>query len=468
MKKISLVLVIILICSTLGCAFTGIAFADSETVYTDVLEDLSKDETFDARQYPAKADDYSLTVFQIAESNAGELFLYVYQPAEDKFDATSVNISTAINESLHYANYKLTKLSKQGCLVKYIVNEFEIKKDAVRYYDVSAIFRKWYEDIDESASKIETNNTVSEVSFAVGKLYTACTVDGTVTYTEVHQDVIVVTGKYCGFVRYPDGFQLFPTACDSHFVAFSTDIKIDELYDADVDFIAQSYTYTYYDNDITGRPETIDKKYGEKIHNSVTVHSEEVSHKGNGWFAQKYTWNRIETVSEFKKNNILTNIAEKELAGKEWVLRFAETDFSKTGALTYYTEKSTLVSEVTILRLHFKAVGKVYNLGVVDNKQTGSDNPVNRDDETLVSIIQRILKWLSKNWKLLVIVIVVIAVAAALIVAIVKKGAAVVFTAIGKALWFAIKYLFIGIGYVVASPVLIIMAIVRAAKKNKQ
>lgn len=467
MKKASLILVIILILSTFGCAFTGIAFADSETVYTDVLEDLSKDETFDAAQYPAKVNDHSLDVFQIAESNAGELFLYVYQPAEDKFDATSVNISTAINENLHYVNYKLTKLSKQGCLAKYIVNEFEVKKDTVRYYDISAIFRQWYEDIDEPASK-EDVNIISEISFAVGKFYTACTIDEKVTYTEVHQDVIVITGKYCGFVRYPDGFQLFPTACDSHFVAFSTDIRIDELYDADVDFITQSYIYTYYDNDITGRPETIDKKYGEKIHNSVTVYSEEVSHQGNGWFAQNYTWNRIETVSEFKKNNILTNIAEKELAGKEWVLRFTETDFSKTGALTYYTEKSTFVSEVTILRLHFKSVGEVYNLGVVDNKQSGSDNPVNKDDETLVSIIQRILKWLSKNWKLLVIGIVVIAVAAALIVAIVKKGAAVVFTAIGKAIWFAIKYLFIGIGYVVASPVLIVMAIVRAAKKNKQ
>lgn len=35
----------------------------------------------------------------------------------------------------------------------------------------------------------------------------------------------------------------------------------------------------------------------------------------------------------------------------------------------------TLVSKVTILRLKFQTDGKTYNLGVVDNKTTGDDEP---------------------------------------------------------------------------------------------
>ena len=43
------------------------------------------------------------------------------------------------------------------------------------------------------------------------------------------------------------------------------------------------------------------------------------------------------------------------------------------------TSFSTLVGDVTILRLKFETNGKVYNLGVIDNKQTGSDKPVNNE-----------------------------------------------------------------------------------------
>ena len=49
--------------------------------YSDALEDLRKDETFDVSEYPATSGDYSLHVIQLAESEQGELLIYVYQPA---------------------------------------------------------------------------------------------------------------------------------------------------------------------------------------------------------------------------------------------------------------------------------------------------------------------------------------------------------------------------------------------------
>ena len=38
------------------------------------------------------------------------------------------------------------------------------------------------------------------------------------------------------------------------------------------------------------------------------------------------------------------------------------------------------MGDVTILRLKFETDGIIYNLGVIDNKQTGSTNPSNETD----------------------------------------------------------------------------------------
>lgn len=40
----------------------------------------------------------------------------------------------------------------------------------------------------------------------------------------------------------------------------------------------------------------------------------------------------------------------------------------------------TLVGDVTILRLKFETDGITYNLGVIDNKQSGSDTPINEEE----------------------------------------------------------------------------------------
>ena len=53
-------------------------------IYTNVLEDLKKDTSFDPGNYPAKADDYSLKIIQLAETVNKELFVYVYTIALSK------------------------------------------------------------------------------------------------------------------------------------------------------------------------------------------------------------------------------------------------------------------------------------------------------------------------------------------------------------------------------------------------
>ena len=55
-------------------------------------------DNFNAWEYPANATDYSLSVIQIAESAAGELFVYVYQPSGAVADLRATCINMTLSE----------------------------------------------------------------------------------------------------------------------------------------------------------------------------------------------------------------------------------------------------------------------------------------------------------------------------------------------------------------------------------
>jgi hypothetical protein len=372
--KYILVAVLSVIIIVISGIFGGVAvYAATSTQYTNALTDLKKDSSFNADDYISNAADYSLQVIQIAESTDGELFVYVYQPSgqAQSLRATSINISTAINESLSYKNYKLTYLNSSGVFFKYKVEGFTVKADAVRYYDISSIYRVWNKNFD---NVLDNGNEITEVAYEVGQLWTACTVNDKVTYQMLTTETITITDKYVGLVHYSNGFKLYVSKCDSHFVAFSTDRQIDKLMEADVYFVTQSKTTTVAS--FVGESIT----YGEKQDNYVYLTYTDVSsNSADGLFGKKYTWNRIESVADFIKNEDLTDDGKADVANKQWVLRFYESDYSISSGLGSTTEYSTIVSEVTILRLKFETDGKVYNLGVVDNKQTGDGIPDNNN-----------------------------------------------------------------------------------------
>lgn len=402
----------VVISAALLCVFSAFesfaaptAFADeSKKEYSNVLNDLKKDSTFDTAHYPAKDNDYSLQVIQIAESEDKELFIYVYQPSGQtkQLKAVSINISRTSEIDIHPLNYKLSYLNSDGTLYKYIVENFTVNSDETRYYAIPSIFRKFDSTIDEQATG---DNTINEVSYNVGKQWCFSTINGE-PYCAVKQlKTITITSKFVGFVRYKDGFKLYKGACDSHFVAFNTDINMDKLIDADVSFVSQHYLGgTNFD------------KYGDpETHVVPLSDKEKVTYNGGGWFAPTYKWNRVQTVSEFmtetdqstiytgvvlgtSTGSVLTDTAKEELEGKKWVLRFTETDFSESVSLSgTYSLNLTLVSEVTILRLHFITDGVSYNLGVVDNKQTGGSAPSN-EQETDIELFPQIKKHLGEKW----------------------------------------------------------------------
>ena len=382
------------ICAVITTAAQTPLVARAESItYSDVLDDLKKDTSFKPENYPTKADDYSLQIIQLAESVNKELFVYVYQPsgkAKD-FKASSINISTTINDNISYLNYKLELLNSSGVFYKYKVSGLTVKDESVRYYAISSIYRPFDESIDKQASG---GNTVTEVNYNVSKQYAFGTINGKPYVNCVDIETIVITDKFVGFVRYKDGFKLYVGACDSHFVAFNTDKPIDKLLEADVYYTTQSYDWS--SAPFVGVKET----FGDKADKYAYLkYTDKVEHTGDGWFAGTYKWDRIQTIDDFikgenreniyhgavldvKTSSKLTDEALNELKGKKWVLRFAETNYSLNGyASTGSTfESYTLVGDVTILRLKFETDGITYNLGVIDNKQTGGKEPSNETE----------------------------------------------------------------------------------------
>ena len=390
LNRIAVLIITLCVFLTGAQSFSAVAAEKNKTA-SGVIEDLSKDASFNAANYPSNAKDYSLSVMQLAESTDKELFVYVYQPSGDKVRASSINISTTINDEISFFNYPLELLNFEGTLFKYKVTNFEIKKDPVRYYAISSIYRPFDAGIGDEKSG---NNTINEVNYAVNKQYCFGGINGKPYINCIDIETIVVTDKFVGFVRYKDGFKLYVGACDSHFVAFNTDKPIDKLLEADVYYTTQEYSSSWAA--LVGEKET----FGDKADKYAYLkYTDKVEHAGGGWFAGTYKWDRIQTIDDFIKGenreNIyhgavldvkisskLTDEALTELKGKKWVLRFAETNYSlssnyATGA-TF--ESYTLVGDVTILRLKFETDGITYNLGVIDNKQTGSTEPSNSTD----------------------------------------------------------------------------------------
>lgn len=379
-NKKTLCVFILLICCLFTSMFScsNVAFAEEteEIVYSDVLVDLQKDENFDVENYPVNLEDYSLQVIQVAESVNDELFVYVYQPSGEQIDlqATSINISTTINEDLSFTNYKLSLLNSNNTLYKYKVENFTVTDSSIRYYEISSIYRPYNEFFD-SDLEIVGDNEINEVAFDVSKQFKFETSEsGEISMSVSDIDTVEVTSRYDGFIEYPNGFKWFASDCNAYFVAFSTDKNIDYLLEADVYYTEKEYTtqkawgsvlYTNY-----GEPV---EKYAYLTYDSIA--------ENNPGIGNKYVWNRIESISDFKAgleedDVTLSEDAELNLQGKEWVLRFAETEIF-TSPITFGNQSinGKIIENVSVLRLAFLSNGDYYNLGVIDNKVSADLEP---------------------------------------------------------------------------------------------
>lgn len=370
MKFFKYWLVCLMLCIAVLGGGNSAAFAVSDN-YSDVMTDLQKDISFNADKYPAKANDYSLEVIQVAESSDNELLIYVYMPSQ-RFELTTIRLGfeNTFDLGARWHDYGLTLLNSNGVFYKYKVNDVTVSTADVRYYSIVALHRKFVDGIDKETGN---DNTVDEVFVKVAEIWTAYMLNSQLTYHREVLEVIEITDFYAGYFRYSNGFKLYVDKCDAHYIAFNTDRRMDRLIEADVEYVTQTYSYSFVP--IVGENE----EYGEKQKQFVSLsEKDKASTEADGLFATKYTWNRIEKGDDFRANETFSEEAKKGVANKAWVLRFAETDYTLTSGVNGATfEHSTKVSKVTILRLYFETDDKFYNLGVVSNKVTGGDNPSN-------------------------------------------------------------------------------------------
>ena len=431
-------------------AFFPVKADESKIAYTNVLEDLQKDENFNVETYPAVADDYSLQVIQIAESSAKELFVYVYQPSAGVKDLTATTIRMAlptVGIDCTWQDYDLTLLNVDGVFQKYKVEGVTVKEDSVRYYDITAIHRPFDETIDDPTDT-NVDQTINEVVFEVAQLWTVQTTeDGKILYTMKTTEVILITAKVVGYIRYPDGYKLANTACDSHFIAFSTDRKIDDLLEADVSYSSQEFTQ------VIATGVGIQKTPGELLEKQIAyIEKEQVgSNTGDGLWGNKYEWKRIEKVSTMtasdKENLNLTAGTVEDMQALTWIVRFIDTEYVSSPLANNY-KKWTEISNVTILRLKFITDGITYNLGAVDNKVTGSNDPLGIADTKLDDFMEEMKDLLGKFGIALLVIfgLILLLFVLSLIFPVLKDGIYFIFTWAWKIVWFVVTLPFVLIG----------------------
>lgn len=367
--------------------------------YSNVLKDLQKDENFNIEDYPSIEDDYSLQVIQIAETKGGEVLVYVYQPSAETRElvATKISVSQTILGNYSPELYDLTLLNSDGVFQKYRIDGLEILAGQLRYYEISEIMRAWNEEIDKAGTG---GNIVEQKAYPVAQRWAVCTLNGETFYDCQTTEIVEIKDYFVGFVEYEDGLKLgfhpINGACQSHFIAFNSDHKMDELLEADITFTHQ--TRAYYDSSAVSFSPT----FGTAVNvpNLTLNASDKVDYITQGTFTHsKYDWNRIETPAQFfektktnKKYNIgvvdvknkrqLVEADENIIKGMQYVLRFFESPYTSETKLIPADPitgtkvpvdyvKETLVTNVAILRLKFVYEGKVYNLGVVGDMAHG-------------------------------------------------------------------------------------------------
>lgn len=460
----------------------GVRFASAETS-AEVLQDLQRDKDFNADEYPYRPELTSLEVITVAEGEGEQLFVYVYNPSMNSlYNATYIRMSPTIGENYAPQDYGLMLISSSGVFQKYYVKNFAVKPYSQRFYDIPCIFRKFVKDIDEDC-ETESKNNVEQVSFQVATCFTATTLNGNVTYSKEYVDVVTITDKYCFNGIYPDGFNwyglwLTDYETTSHNIAFSTDWDISELFQIDIEYYTQNYTIEYMESVggklIGDKTLTLGEMSAEPVVTTIYAKDENgnditvTNNKDKGWFfGYEFTWKRVQTASSFvdyvTNSKDFKSVGDYELnniSNKQWVVAFAETEYKKTTVPFFFldsacdkvTEKGVKVSNVSIMRLNFKCQGTTYNLGVVDNYQTGAIDSVFEGKDGLEHTVDRIMELLEKIFAIVLFIVFVVVVVFVLNIVL----------PLGKIASYILK----AIKYVISLPFKIIKSVFRIGKKK--
>ena len=469
--------------------------------YTDLITDLKKDETFNISNYPAKGGDYGIEIIQIAESENNELFIYTYQPCRvalgtDKtqieLSPTQISMAVATDlNNLRYTLYGLTEVNRYSTLTKYVVNGCEVNPLLLlRYYSVSMLQRKTIDGLDEAVE--------------VGKLWTVETTENGVKYSERHKETIEILNPVAGAVRYQKDkvpANWGKDGCDNHFIAFDTDLPIDDLLEADVSYMTvaigddvgapKGKFITIYE--LVGIAATNEAMNGDqdnfaKLLRDYAINHDKIS-SGNvtvrksqkytfgtgGWFSEKqFSWNRIMTMPAFvnswgdgKVCGMTGAYDIDDMKTRKWVLCYRETPYDQVNSIfEEWFDGSTggywYDLDIVVLRLKFETNGTVYDMGTVSNKvnQTViiSGNKPETVWDSITGFFASIGNWFSENWHWIL-----IAVLGIILLIVLMPFMPVILSFLATCL----KYLFKGLVWLISLPVKGIAALVRKIKEKR-
>lgn len=355
-----------------------------------VLEELSGDPNFNPEDYPDDPEDFSLKVIQIGEDEDKNLYLYVYQPSHNSIDLLGLSVSISYGFSSNGANlspqmYDLELVSTSGVFDKYLVKDFAestgSNTQGQRYYNIVAIYREFNSVIDSSIDFGETD----EIGYSVGQQWYAYDVNNSVSYEMNTFETLDVTINFIGFSEFNNGFHwenLIMSQIDQGYVWFAAfnleDYAALHIYNADISFRVRTVEI------FTQFLAPTETTYGEWEDKVITLTDADVmSHQGDGLWAREYSWNRIQTSSDFistVENNkaSISDEAKNKIQESQWVFSFYETEYlwqaSMASNSTY--EKYSEVEEFAILRIKFMDTNqKIFDLGVVSDKVTADSIP---------------------------------------------------------------------------------------------
>lgn len=392
------------------------AFADTLTpTYSDVLEDLQRDSNFKASDYPDNPIDYSIKVIQVAEGVRDEIFIYTYQPSQKTTPVIATDVNMAVQNSVGFTKlYSLMLINTNGVFGKYIVDGRKTVSASVRTYNITSIYRAWDKKLDGETGN---DNTGEKKAFAVNNVYCAKTENGEIKYFCEPTRVVRIEDPYSDFLLYTNSSSLPPMPSlqysfqqlgfmDGHYVAFSTDLRIDKLKSATVTYstrsavgnVTEKYLWVPAKVDVTYG--TIETKY------SYPTYQDKAEVTGSSWSGYKhnYSWDRIQTLNEFITSEPkLTDETKEKLKGKQWVLRFLETKRTQKErsilGVKKYEITWTEVKNVSVLMLEFETDGKVYNFGAVCDAVSGDDKPGNVEPKPEeLSFWDRVGQFFERLW----------------------------------------------------------------------
>ncbi len=413
-KKICCLIIVFSLIFTYVMTLIPLSAAEGETntVYSDVLDDLSIDSTFNPSDYPTvtdkEAEGYaSVEVIQIAEGTNKELFIYTYEPSKSVISLELFEVSLYDQFVTHQEEYNDEKtftprlyslecVSTSGVFSKYLVKDYVVSDLPYRYYNIIEVYRHFHEDIDTGIEGVIINGKAIKVS----QQWCAYWLNNVLYYQKKDFETVEITPVFNGDFKLTGGYTIGNLAghynsAQVWFLCFNVDnYDVDLIYDADIVFDHRDYTRV--DGLIGGAQIT----YSNEVDDEHLYLSKEYAdtYQGEGLFGREYHWNNISTSFEFCENwkdqVTFSSGLEDTIKKSQFVFIYAEYELRNDYYSGYTYTYGTEVTDVSILRLHFCADGKTYNLGAVMDKTSAdniSDGAGSPDFESLKDIFRIIL-----------------------------------------------------------------------------